>query len=65
MSNTATLKNARLYSVLGGVVVMGMIYNDSKKRFEDGHLVRTSLVTKVELPLVHTLNTVYTVESWQ
>jgi hypothetical protein len=43
----------------GGLVATGEIYNDSKGRFADGELIRTSLVKDVEDGIIITRNTRY------
>ena len=43
----------------GGLVATGEIYNDSKGRFADGELIRTSLVKNVEDGILITRNTRY------
>lgn len=56
----------RNWSIIWGydfesMVVRGLIYNDKKKRFEDGEVVRTSSITKIDLEhfLVFTKNSCY------
>ncbi len=43
----------------GGLVATGEVYNDSKGRFADGELIRTSLVNDVEDGILITRNTRY------
>lgn len=43
----------------GGLVASGYIYNDSKCRFDDGELIRTSLVKDVKEGVLITQNTRY------
>ena len=43
----------------GGLTATGKIYNDSKGRFEDGELIRTSLVKDVQGGILITQNTRY------
>lgn len=42
----------------------GIIENDIRGRFPDGHLIHTSLITKIEGDLIHTMNSVYRVKSY-
>ena len=39
--------------------IVGNINGDTKGRFEDGHLVRTSTVLKTEGDIIYTRNSVY------
>ena len=52
----------RFYAFDGGyITVAGAIYNDIKKRFEDGTRIQTSRVVKIDFAngIVETLNSVY------
>ncbi len=42
-----------------GDVIIGEIYSDSKGRFVDGQVVRTSLIMGLDKGIVTTLNSVY------
>ena len=59
----APLYNA--YGELIGKVAYGQIHNDKKKRWENGHSVRTSLISKEEkvggILYITTRNSVYKV----
>ena len=48
----------------GDVVIKGEIYNDSKERFEDGALIRTSSVRNIDFiqGVVETRNSIYNLE---
>ena len=45
--------------------LVGAISNDSKNRFPDGRIVRTSIVEKLEGDLAYTVYSVYRIESWK
>jgi len=60
-SVTAKLKNA--YRI--GNVYFGNIYGDTRGRFPDGELVRTSAVQSVDGNIVTTANTVYEVDIFE
>ena len=51
-------------SPCGNVVVIGIIYNDTKKRFEDGTKINTSKVLKADFEkgIIKTRNSVYSLE---
>lgn len=59
MEYTAELRDYYSYPAGNSSVYVGRIYNDSKGRFVDGQIVRTSLVEKVDGDLVYTMNSVY------
>ena len=61
---TGVLEDWKVIPILGRKVLLGYIYGDSKGRFEDGTIVRTSLLTGKTTDLkkggiVTTLNSVY------
>ena len=60
-SVTAKLKNA--YRI--GNVYSGNIYGDTRGRFPDGELVRTSAVQSVDGNIVTTANSVYEVDIFE
>ena len=45
----------------GGIYFVGVIYNDTKGRFEDGSHIHTSMVRRVDFTtgVVETMNSVY------
>ena len=57
----AELHDWRFVAVKGGklIILEGHIFADSKGRFQDGQLVSTSSITKMDGNVVHTRNTVY------
>ena len=62
---TNLLKNWEIRRLpIGRVVVIGNIYNDIKKRFEDGMVIRTSEVLKADFVngIIETRNSVYHLE---
>ncbi|UTW11427.1 hypothetical protein [Marinobacterium rhizophilum] len=42
-----------------GKILWGVVDTDYKRRFERGHYVCTSLISKIALPIVHTSNSTY------
>ena len=65
MSNiTGRLLNARRQSCPGGHYIIGAIYEDTRRKFDDGAIVSTSLVTSEEGNIILTRNSVYEVKSW-
>lgn len=61
----AYLRNATLVEVGDGVILIGEIYGDRKKRFADGESVRTSFVKQsLGHDIFKTKNSVYDVQSW-
>lgn len=62
MKFTATLRMA--YKDLGGQVVCGRIYGDTRGRFPDGQSIQTSRVKSINGNVVETLNSTYWVDSW-
>lgn len=61
---TNYLKNWIVVGIRQGMVIKGEIYNDIKKRFEDGTVIHTSIVLKADFVngVVETLNSVYHLE---
>lgn len=61
---TNYLKNWIVVAIPQGMVIEGEIYNDIKKRFEDGTVIHTSIVLKADFVngLVETRNSVYHLE---
>ena len=61
---TNYLKNWIVVGIPQGMVIEGEIYNDIKKRFEDGTLIHTSRVLKADFVngVVETRNSVYHLE---
>ena len=61
---TNYLKNWIVVGIPQGMVIEGEIYNDIKKRFEDGKVIHTSRVLKADFVngVVETLNSVYHLE---
>lgn len=61
---TNYLKNWIVVAIPQGMVIEGEIYNDIKKRFEDGTVIHTSIVLKTDFVngLVETRNSVYHLE---
>ncbi len=61
---TNYLKNWIVVGIPQGMVIEGEIYNDIKKRFEDGTVIHTSRVLKADFVngVVETLNSVYHLE---
>lgn len=61
---TNYLKNWIVVGIPQGMVIEGEIYNDIKKRFEDGTVIHTSIVLKADFVngVVETLNSVYHLE---
>lgn len=61
---TNYLKNWIVVAIPQGMVISGEIYNDIKKRFEDGTVIHTSRVLKADFVngVVETLNSVYHLE---
>ena len=55
------LKNWYILSLGKSIVVCGDVYNDLKKRFDDGTFIHTSKVISIdfELGIVRTLNSIY------
>lgn len=55
------LDNVQIMYVYGSKVAIGDIYNDSKRRFEDGTTIRTSEIVYIdyESRKIVTQNTVY------
>lgn len=60
---TGELREWREEKVFGVRVLIGKIYNDSKGRFEDGTVVRTSAVSKIADNVAYTRNSVYKLDS--
>lgn len=58
---TNLLKNWHIEPINKGCIVIGEIYNDIKKRFENGELIWTSRVIKIDFVngIVETKNSVY------
>lgn len=61
---TNYLKNWIVVGIPQGMVIEGEIYNDIKKRFEDGTVIHTSRVLKADFVngVVETRNSVYHLE---
>lgn len=61
---TNYLKNWIVVGIPQGMVIEGEIYNDIKKRFEDGTVIHTSIVLKADFVngVVETRNSVYHLE---
>lgn len=65
MQITAELRNWKKATYLNGDIYWGNVYNDTKGRFKNGALIRTSLVKAVQVHscgsdiLAITLNSVY------
>lgn len=55
------LKNWQVKSLYRWIYVVGYIYNDEKGRFEDGTLITTSAVKRIDFEnkVVETLNSTY------
>jgi hypothetical protein len=58
------IKNAVLWSYYSGAMVVGHIYEDKKRRFEDGKLIHTSNIEHFsdDNLIITTKNSVYKVE---
>ena len=56
---TAELRNWQKFEIPHGNVYIGDIWGDVHQRWNNGTLIRTSLVQKEEGDLVYTLNSVY------
>lgn len=61
---TNLLKNWSIVPINKGCVITGEVYNDIKKRWEDGTLIHTSRVLKIDFVngVVETRNSVYHLE---
>ena len=61
---TNYLKNWYVVGIPQGMVIEGKVYNDIKKRFEDGTVIHTSRVLKADFVngVVETRNSVYHLE---
>ena len=61
---TNLLKNWSIVPINNGCVITGEVYNDIKKRWEDGTLIHTSRVLKIDFVngVVETRNSVYHLE---
>lgn len=65
MSNiTGRLRNASRINTSHGTYVRGEVYGDTKGRFVDGEVIRTSVVVTIEGNVVLTRNSIYEVETW-
>ena len=58
------IRNWRLQAVYDGFVIFGEVYNDQKKRFEDGTFIHTSRVRVIDFDskVVVTRNSIYNLE---
>lgn len=65
MKYTATLAEVIIVNVKGsGQVAIGIIEGDKLNRFPDGAKIRTSLIEKVSVDEIKTLNSIYKIVSW-
>jgi hypothetical protein len=63
---TAVLRDAVKASLPGGKYkLVGTIYGDTKRRFQDGTRVVTSTVTGVDGDVFKTVNSAYRVQTWE
>ena len=64
---TAQLVDAHLADLGGAIVVVGLCKGDTRKRFVDGELIRTSRVKVIDMArgLILTKNSVYEVVNWK
>lgn len=61
---TNYLKDWKIQKIEDSVIIFGKVYNDIKKRFEDGTEIHTSKILKADFVngVVETLNSVYHLE---
>jgi hypothetical protein len=64
-SITGRLVNASREKVPGGYVLIGKIYDDTRKKYADGVIIHTSRVMREEGDVVWTRTSVYRVDSWR
>jgi len=64
---TALLRHARFVDIGDQSIVVGAIYGDRHKRWEDGHFIHTSAITEGpdSAGIIKTLNSVYKLEMRQ
>lgn len=58
---TGELRNWMIETIFEHMICSGKCYNDSKNRFDDGEMIRTSYIVKldVENRLLYTRNSIY------
>lgn len=56
---TGRLENWTIQKYPQGEIYWGNIYGDIKGRFADGDYIHTSLITKRDEQIIHTLNSTY------
>jgi hypothetical protein len=66
MSNiTGRLLNAERVTIGDGYIIVREVYEDIHGRFDNGSLIRTSLIVHEDGNVISTKNSIYEVESWR